>query len=102
MPLAGFFLRFLRQSIVAGMDVAWRALHPGLPLRPGYVIYQSHLPPGLMQSAFCTETSLVPGTLPSGLDENGAVIVHCLDLDQPVVAQLAAEETLLARALGAQ
>ena len=100
--LARFGFRFLRQSIAAGIDVAWRALDPRLPLRPGFVIYRSHLVPGLTQTAFFTETSLVPGTLPSGLDENGALIIHCLDVDQPVVAQLTVEEELLARALGAR
>jgi multicomponent Na+:H+ antiporter subunit E len=99
--LARFGVRFLRQSVIAGADVAWRALHPRLPLRPGFVTYQSQLAPGFTHNAFCTETSLVPGTLPSGLDENGALIIHCLDVDQPVVAQLAVEEELLAQALGA-
>ena len=100
--LAGFGLHFLRQSVAAGIDVAWRALHPRLPLRPGFVIYRSHLAAGLTQTAFCTEASLAPGTLPSGMDENGALIIHCLDVDQPVVAQLTVEEELLARALGAR
>jgi multicomponent Na+:H+ antiporter subunit E len=98
--LAKLVLRFLHQSIVAGVDVAWRALHPRLPLQPGYVIYRSRLPPGTMLNAFCTMTSLLPGTLPSGTDESGGLIVHCLDETQPVIQQLAIEEALLARALG--
>lgn len=99
--LAGFALRFLRQSIVAGVDVASRALDPRLPLRPGFVIYKTKLSPGLTLNAFCTVTSLLPGTLPCGLDESGGVIIHCLDASQPVAEQLAAEEALLVDALGA-
>jgi multicomponent Na+:H+ antiporter subunit E len=53
-----------------------------------------------MRNAFCTITSLLPGTLPSGSDESGAVVVHCLDITQPVAEQLAREEALLERALG--
>jgi multicomponent Na+:H+ antiporter subunit E len=53
-----------------------------------------------MRNAFCTITSLLPGTLPSGTDESGGLIVHCLDETQPVTEQLAVEEALLARALG--
>jgi multicomponent Na+:H+ antiporter subunit E len=98
--LAKLVLRFLYQSIVAGVDVAWRALDPRLPLQPGYVIYRPRLPPGTMLNAFCTMTSLLPGTLPSGTDESGGLIVHCLDETQPVTQQLAIEEALLARALG--
>jgi multicomponent Na+:H+ antiporter subunit E len=98
--LAGFVLRFLGQSIGAGVDVAWRALDPRLPIRPGFVVYETRLPPGAMRNAFCTITSLLPGTLPSGSDESGAVVVHCLDITQPVAEQLAREEALLEHALG--
>ncbi len=44
--------------------------------------------------------SLVPGTLPSGLTKEGDVVIHCLDVEQPVVAQSAVEEELLTRAFG--
>jgi multicomponent Na+:H+ antiporter subunit E len=42
----------------------------------------------------------VPGTVPAGAVESGALLVHCLDVSQPVVEQLAAEEALLVGALG--
>jgi multicomponent Na+:H+ antiporter subunit E len=92
-------LRFLWQSIVAGADVARRALDPRLPLRPGFVTYPVGFPPGTARNVFTSLTSLLPGTVPAG-DENGQIIYHCLDLDQPVVFQLAAEEAALSRALG--
>lgn len=98
--VARFALRFLRQSVVAGTDVAWRALHPRLSLRPGFVVYPMRLPPGPPRNAFCALTSLVPGTVPAGSNEHGALVVHCLDVDQPVMAQLAGEEALLGKALG--
>ena len=98
--LTEFVLRFLYKSIAAGIDVAWRALDPRLPLRPGFVAYHTHLPPGLTRSAFCAETSLLPGTLPCGSDEKGGLAIHCLDVTQPVVEQLVAEEALFTRALG--
>ena len=44
--------------------------------------------------------SLLRGTLPTGTDENGALLVHCLDAGQPVAANLAEEETMFIRALG--
>jgi multicomponent Na+:H+ antiporter subunit E len=93
-------LHFLRQSIMAGWDIAWRALDPRLPLRPGFVVYPPRLPGGPALSAFCAFASLAPGTLPAGTDENGAIVVHCLDVGQPVAAQLAADERLLAQTLG--
>jgi multicomponent Na+:H+ antiporter subunit E len=98
--LAGLAVRFLRQSIWAGIDVAWRALDPRLPLRPGFVSYRPHLPPGPARNAFLTMMSLLPGTLPCGPDEESALAVHCLDVSQPVVEQLAVEETMFSRAVG--
>jgi multicomponent Na+:H+ antiporter subunit E len=98
--LGKFVLHFLRQSIVAGTDVAMRALDPRLSLRPGFVVYQAHLPPGTTRDAFCAIMSLLPGTLPCGPAEGNGLTIHCLDVTQPVVEQLAAEEALCMQALG--
>jgi multicomponent Na+:H+ antiporter subunit E len=98
--LAGFLLHFLRQSIVAGMDVARRALDPRLQLQPGFVVYQGRLPPGTARDAFCAIMSLLPGTLPCGPAENDGLTVHCLDVTEPVAEQLAAEEALYMQTLG--
>jgi multicomponent Na+:H+ antiporter subunit E len=99
--LAEFVLRFLLQSVLAGADVARRALDPRLPLRPGFVRYPVGLPAGARRNTFATLTSLLPGTLPLGADEGGALVIHCLDTGQPVAAQLAAEEAMLLRIIGA-
>jgi len=96
--VARLAVRFLYQSVVAGLDVARRALDPRLPLRPGFVAYPVRFPPGTARNAFTTLTSLLPGTVPAG-EEGGDLLYHCLDVDQPVVSQLAAEEAALSRAL---
>jgi multicomponent Na+:H+ antiporter subunit E len=97
--LAKLTLRFAYQSVAAGVDVAWRALDPRQPLRPGFVCYPVRFPPGAARNAFTTLTSLLPGTVPAGAD-SGLIVYHCLDVEQPVTSQLAAEEAVLARALG--
>jgi multicomponent Na+:H+ antiporter subunit E len=97
---AGFVLHFLYQSIVAGADVALRALHPQLPLQPGFVAYQAQLPPGTKRNTFCAIMSLMPGTLPCGTLSDGDLAIHCLDVTQPVVEQLSMEEALCMGALG--
>ena len=98
--LPAIAVRLLGQSIVAGVDVARRALDPRLPIRPGFVSHPLRTPPGLIRDAFCALASLLPGTVPSGSDEDGVLLVHCLDVGQPVLAQLAEDEARLARALG--
>jgi multicomponent Na+:H+ antiporter subunit E len=100
LAMARLIARFLRQSLVAGFDVAWRALDPRLPLRPGFILYRSRLPAGPMRDAFCTMTSLLPGTLPAGAAPDGALLVHCLDVDAPVAEQLAREEQRFTQAFG--
>jgi multicomponent Na+:H+ antiporter subunit E len=98
--LAALAASFFRQSVVSGTDVAWRALNPRLRLDPGLVVCPLRLPPGGQRSAFCALSSLMPGTLPTGTDEQGALLVHCLDIGQPVATNLAAEERLFIRAVG--
>jgi multicomponent Na+:H+ antiporter subunit E len=97
--LSQLFLRFAIQSIVAGIDVARRALDPRMPLRAGFVNYPVRFPPGATRNTFATLTSLLPGTVPAG-EQNGQIVYHCLDVSQPIVSQLAAEEAALTRALG--
>jgi len=97
--MARLVLRFLFESVIAGADVARRALDPRLPLRTGFVAYPVRFPPGTTRNVFTTLTSLLPGTVPIG-EDGGELMYHCLDVDQPVVSQLAAEEAALSRALG--
>jgi multicomponent Na+:H+ antiporter subunit E len=92
--LARFIVHFLYQAVTAGIDVALRALSPQLRLQPGFVLYRSQLPPGGKRDAFCTETSLSPGTLPAGETDDGHLLIHCLDVSQPTADRLAAEEAL--------
>jgi len=91
-------LLFLYHSVVAGADVARRALDPRLPLSPGFVAYPTRLPRGMRRNVFTTLTSLLPGTVPTGEHED-QLFYHCLDVEKPVLAELAAEEAALVRAL---
>jgi multicomponent Na+:H+ antiporter subunit E len=97
--LARLGLRFFWQSAIAGADVARRALDPALPLRPGFVRCPTRLAPGPRRDAFCALSSLLPGTLPTGSDRGGALLAHCLDVGQDVVAQMAEEEAAFLAAL---
>jgi multicomponent Na+:H+ antiporter subunit E len=91
---------FIWQSILAGIDVARRTFAPTLRLQPGFVPCPLDFPEGLARNTFATVTSLMPGTMPCG-EDNGVLIYHCLDITQPVVEALWAEEELLARAITA-
>ena len=47
-----FALHFFYQSVVAGVDVARRALDPRLPLQPGYVSFPCRLAQGPREVRF--------------------------------------------------
>ena len=98
-PLTRLSLRFLTSSIVAGIDVARRALAPRLDLRLGFLAVPLTLPPGDARNAFLLLQSLQPGTLPTSV-EGEMLQVHCLDISQPVAATVAADEVLFKEAIG--
>ena len=97
--LAKLSLRFLSSSIIAGVDVARRALLPRLDLRPGFVAVPLTLPPGADRNAFLVYQSLQPGTSPTSA-EGEMLQVHCLDISQPIAATIVADETLFKKAIG--
>ena len=98
LPLVALLPRFLWQSLLAGWEVARHAFAPRLALRPGFVAYPSAHAPGRLRNTFATIASLLPGTLPCGESE-GEILFHCLDVDQPILEQLAEEERALAGVL---
>jgi multicomponent Na+:H+ antiporter subunit E len=98
-PLFKLNLRFLSSSIIAGADVARRALKPQLDLRPGFVAVPVTLPSGAARNAFLAYQSLQPGTSPTSA-EGDVLQIHCLDISQPVAPAIAVDEALFKRAIG--
>lgn len=98
--LLRFLIRFLLQSVIAGLDVARRAFAREPDLRPGFATCRSSLPGGLAQETACAVMSLQPGKLPVAVDGDGILLVHCLDLREPVAEQVAADEAAFRRILG--
>ena len=88
---------FLWESVLAGVDVARRALSPRVSLSPGFVTCPLAFPPGFARNTFATITSNLPGSVATG-EAGGELVYHCLDITAPVVEQLWKEERLLAGA----
>lgn len=98
--LASLAWHFVWSSVVAGVDVALRAFHPGLPLRTGFVTCECRIPAGTRRDFFLAMSSLMPGSLPVEEHADGRIVLHCLDTRQSQAAQLADNEARLQRALG--
>ena len=99
-PLLSLGVHFFRSSIVAGIEVAVQAFRPRLALRPGYVTCACNIPAGTRRDLFLSMISLMPGSVPVAVESDGRVVMHCLDTEQPVAAQMADNEARLVRALG--
>lgn len=89
--------RFLWRSFAGGVDVARRAFDPRLPLAPGWVEVPSRLTGG-GRAVLGGGLSLMPGSLAAGTRQ-GRLLVHCLDANQPVGREIAADEAVLARTI---
>jgi multicomponent Na+:H+ antiporter subunit E len=100
LPALRLGLGVLRASLLAGLDIARRALDPRLPLRPGTVAVPLRLGPGPARDGFRLLASLQPGTLPAGLDAQRRLIVHALDTGLPVAAETQGSEALFLAATG--
>lgn len=94
-----FALFFLIRSLAGGADVAWRALHPRMPIAPALVEYPLQISPGLPQVFVANTVSLLPGTLSTELRQ-GVLEVHVLDKEKDYVAELESVEQCVARMYG--
>jgi multicomponent Na+:H+ antiporter subunit E len=89
--------RFIRASIVGGVDVARRAFDPRMPINPGWVALPVALPDG-GKVALGAELSLMPGTLVAGSD-GPRLLIHLLDRDQDIESVVRIEAEQLASAI---
>ncbi len=77
--LAGFALFFLVESFKGGIDVAWRAFRPDLPINPEFHRCRLDLPEGQPRTLMVSVISLLPGTLSADLSDDGReLIIHTL------------------------
>lgn len=97
--LIRFIPFFLWRSLYGGMDVARRALHPGMPISPRMYNHRWRLPPGLSRVFMANTVSLLPGTLSAELDEE-FLAVHVLDQTGDFSSDLFILEEYVARLFG--
>ena len=58
--------------------MAWRVLHPRLPVNPGFIRFDSALPAGPVRCFYVNVVSLLPGTVACGF-EGDQIVIHALD-----------------------
>jgi multicomponent Na+:H+ antiporter subunit E len=92
---------FISHSITGGVDVARRALHPRLPLHPGFIDYRLRLHTEAARVFFANTASLLPGTVSAELRAN-TLRIHALDLELPIHQTLRALEERVAGLFAAE
>lgn len=97
--VAAFVPGFLRASLLGGLDVAARALHPRMPLNPAWLRHPTRLPAGPARVSLGNALTLTPGTLVAGGDDD-SLYVHCLDAAWPIGERAHAEERRVAACAG--
>ena len=90
---------FFMRSLLGGADVAWRALHPRMPIAPDIINYSMRLPQGPPQVFMANIASLLPGTLVAEINQQ-TLKVHVLDGRNDALQELEVLEQHLIRIFG--
>ena len=72
---------FLWECFKANIDVAYRVIHPNLPINPGIVKVKTRLKTDTAITFLANSITLTPGTLSVDVDkEEGYIYVHWIDV----------------------
>ena len=72
---------FLWECTKANLDVAYRVLHPNLPIKPGIVRVKTTLQSDAALTLLANSVTLTPGTMSVDIDKaNGLLYVHWIDV----------------------
>lgn len=78
---------FFYYCIKANLDVAYRVIHPELPIKPGIVKVKTSLktPSGI--TALCNSITLTPGTLTVDVTDDGYLYIHWINVQSQDVEE---------------
>lgn len=72
---------FIWECLKANIDVAYRVIHPDLPIHPGIVKVKTSLKSDTALTFLANSITLTPGTLSVDVDkENGVLYVHWIEV----------------------
>jgi multicomponent Na+:H+ antiporter subunit E len=74
-----YILYFVWECIKANFDVAYRVLHPAMPVRPGIVRVKLTLKRALARTILANSITMTPGTITVDIVED-TLYVHCIYL----------------------
>ncbi len=69
---------FLYQVVLANLDVAYRTLHPKMPIQPTLVKAKTRLKTEMGKVTLANSITLTPGTVTIDVDEKGQFMIHAI------------------------
>jgi multicomponent Na+:H+ antiporter subunit E len=76
-----YLVVFIREVFKANIDVAYRVLHPDLPINPGIVKIKTDIKSETGLTFLANSITLTPGTLSVDVDgEKGFLYIHWIDV----------------------
>jgi multicomponent Na+:H+ antiporter subunit E len=74
-----YIMYFIWECVKANFDVAYRVLHPSMPVRPGIVKVKLTLSRALARTILANSITMTPGTITVDIIED-TLYVHCIYL----------------------
>jgi len=79
---------FLKELIVANVEVAYRVLAPSMPIEPDVIVLPLRVQSDLAVTAIANSITLTPGTLTMDYDDDrNALFVHAIDCSDPAAVK---------------
>ncbi|MGQ9477216.1 MAG: Na+/H+ antiporter subunit E [Candidatus Bipolaricaulia bacterium] len=75
-----YILALIYYIIKANLDVAYRVLHPKMPILPGIVKVRTTLKNDIARTILANSITLTPGTLSVDLSDDGHYYVHWINV----------------------
>jgi len=87
---------FLWEMVKANLDVAYRVLHPALPINPGLIKVKTDLKSDVALTMLGNALTLTPGHTTVEI-KGGYLYLHCIDAEQPTQKIAQKFERIIAR-----
>ncbi|MCK5271875.1 MAG: Na+/H+ antiporter subunit E [Sedimentisphaerales bacterium] len=75
-----YTIEFIYYCIKANLDVAYRVLHPDLPIRPAIIKVHTNLRTDIARTFLANSITLTPGTLTVDIMEDGDMYIHWINV----------------------
>jgi multicomponent Na+:H+ antiporter subunit E len=75
-----YILVLIYRIILANLDVAYRVLHPEMPIKPGIVKVKTNLQNEVARTILANSITLTPGTLTVDIVDDGHLYIHWINV----------------------